>query len=119
MNPDHEALGRHRAEAAGLIAKAIDHLERACVCTDSALTHVQRADLATDGPRLTLAAVIDVFKDQRDALMSEQHELVDAYADSLRRAEGQRSAWEGVDVDEALEALSKAALTPWPPREAA
>jgi hypothetical protein len=44
-----------------------------------------------DGPRLSLEAVLSSLRAQREVLIDEHAAMVDAYADSLRRAEGQPS----------------------------
>jgi hypothetical protein len=86
--PDHASLATHRAQVAALLASALDHVERAAVCAQQALDAGQHGQI-DDGPRLSIEAVLSSLRQQREVLIDEQAAMVEAYADSLRRAGGQ------------------------------
>lgn len=85
---DHAALATHRAQAAALLASALDHVERAAVCAQQALDAGQHGRI-DHGPRLAIESILASLRQQREALVGEQSAMVDYYAESLRRAEGQ------------------------------
>jgi hypothetical protein len=89
-NVDHTELARTRAQAASLLAAALQSVERAAVCVSGALDLPFDADDLAGGPRLSIESVLSSLRQQREVLVDEQSAMVDAYADSLRRAEGQR-----------------------------
>jgi hypothetical protein len=88
--PDQQKpLSERRAKCVGLSATLLDHLERAAVTASSLADQVRDADPATGGIPLTFDSARDLIVQVRETVLREQPGLVEAYADALRREEGQ------------------------------
>jgi hypothetical protein len=86
---EQEPLSQRRAECVALSNQLLDHLERAAVTASSLTDKVRDAEPKTGGVVLTFQSMTDLLAQVREMVLREQVGLVEAYADALRREEGQ------------------------------
>lgn len=84
---EQEPLSERRAECVALSTTLLDHLERAAVTASSLTDKVRAAEPATGGVVLTFQSMTDLLAQVREMVLREQVDLVEQYADALRRDE--------------------------------